>query len=219
MKKLCMLLFAAAMLLPACKKQVVQPTPAEALIQRLDSLREKGIMYGHQDDPFYGITWQWEKDRSDTYELTGDYPAVMGFELGGIEKGDAANLDSVPFDWMREEIIKHHERGGIITVSWHPRNPLNGRTAWIESDLKEYAEAIAAGVPADSLVDPRKTVASVLEGGEAHDLFMDWLDRVASFLGSCNDGEGNAIPMIFRPWHENTGSWFWWGEGNCTVEE
>lgn len=219
MKKLCLLLFAAAMLLPACKKQVVQPTPAEALIQRLDSLREKGIMYGHQDDPFYGITWQWEKDRSDTYELTGDYPAVMGFELGGIEKGDAANLDSVPFDWMREEIIKHHERGGIITVSWHPRNPLNGRTAWIESDLKEYAEAIAAGVPADSLVDPRKTVASVLEGGEAHDLFMDWLDRVASFLGSCNDGEGHAIPMIFRPWHENTGSWFWWGEGNCTAEE
>lgn len=27
------------------------------------------------------------------------------------------------------------------------------------------------------------------------------------------------IPIIFRPWHENTGSWFWWGKGSCTPQE
>lgn len=214
---------ATALAFTACThnaSQQVELTPAQALVQRLDTLRQHGYMYGHQDDPFYGITWQWDRNgRSDTKELVGDYPAVMGFELGGLEKGDAANLDSVPFDWMRDEIIAHHERGGIITISWHPRNPLNGRTAWIESDLKEYNEQLAQGIPADSLIDPKQTVASTLVGGEKHELFMDWLDRVATFIGSCKDAQGNAIPVIFRPWHENTGSWFWWGEGNCTAED
>ena len=226
MKRILLASLAAIGLLSACgsKESATpasdSPTPAEALYQRLDTLRQHGYMYGHQDDPFYGLTWQWDRNgRSDTKELVGDYPAVMGFELGGIEMGDKANLDSVPFDWMRDEIIAHHQRGGIITVSWHPRNPLNGRTAWIESDLKEYAAALEQGTPADSLIDPKHTVAATLEGGEVHDKFMTWLDRVATFLGSCKDAEGNAVPMIFRPWHENTGSWFWWGEGNCSADE
>jgi mannan endo-1,4-beta-mannosidase len=27
------------------------------------------------------------------------------------------------------------------------------------------------------------------------------------------------IPVLFRPWHEHSGSWFWWGEKLCTPEE
>lgn len=103
-----------------CCKQ----TPAARLIERLKTLSAKGIMYGHQDAPFYGLTWEWEDGRCDVKETCGDFPAVMGFELGGIEMGDAKNLDSVPFTRMREEIIAHHQRGGIVTISWHPRNPL-----------------------------------------------------------------------------------------------
>ena len=224
MKKTLMLAAIALATMASCSNNNPQPaveqTPAEALLVRMDTLRQHGYMYGHQDDPFYGITWEWERgDRSDTKELVGDYPAVMGFELGGIEMEDKANLDSVPFDWMREEIIKHHQRGGIVTISWHPRNPLNGKTAWIESDLKEYAEALAAGTPADSLIDPKHTVASIIEGGELHDKGMTWVKRVADFIGSLKTPEGEVVPVIFRPWHENTGNWFWWGEANCSAEQ
>ena len=31
--------------------------------------------------------------------------------------------------------------------------------------------------------------------------------------------EGVKIPVIFRPWHEHTGSWFWWGQNLCSAEE
>ena len=224
MKKNLLLAAIALATMASCSNNNPQPaveqTPAEALLVRMDTLRQHGYMYGHQDDPFYGITWEWERgDRSDTKELVGDYPAVMGFELGGIEMEDKANLDSVPFDWMREEIIKHHQRGGIVTISWHPRNPLNGRTAWIESDLKEYAEALAAGTPADSLIDPKQTVASIIEGGKLHEKGMAWVKRVADFIGSLKTPEGEVVPVIFRPWHENTGNWFWWGEANCSAEQ
>ena len=71
-----------------------QPMPREQLLHRLRVLQEQGCMFGHQDDPFYGIGWAYESNRSDVLETCGDYPAVMGFELGGIEMGDKKNLDS-----------------------------------------------------------------------------------------------------------------------------
>ena len=108
----------------ATKQSETQKTAAQQLLERLDSLCQKGIMYGHQDDPMYGLTWEYDKDSSDVKNVCGDYPAIMGFDLGGIEMGDEKNLDSVPFTRMREEIQNHYRRGGIITLSWHPRNPV-----------------------------------------------------------------------------------------------
>ena len=174
-------------------------TPATVLADRLSSIRQKGIMMGHQDDPFYGLSWEWEQGRSDVLETVGDYPAVMGFDLGGIEMGDSKNLDSVPFTRIHDELIAHHTRGGIVTLSWHPRNPLTGGTAWdVSSPL---------------------VVRSILPGGSQHSKFVLWMERVAAFLETLKTSDGTAVPIIFRPWHENNGSWFWWGQKNCSDEE
>lgn len=208
MKKLTYIL-AVAMALASChgtqlinetqtvKKHV--PTKAEQLYVRLAAIQKHGYMAGHQDDPFYGLTWAYEDGRSDMKETCGDYPAVMGFDLGGIEMGDAKNLDSVPFTLIREEAVKHVERGGIVTFSWHPRNPLTGGTAWdVTSD---------------------QVVKSVLTGGLQHEKFELWMQRVGDFLLTLKDKSGQPLPIIFRPWHENNGSWFWWGQKLCTDEE
>lgn len=223
MKKLILLLFALQLSLFTC--WAAPKTPAQQLLERLAKIQKKGYMYGHQDDPFYGITWEWETGRSDTYELVGDYPGVMGFDLGGIEKGDQKNLDSVPFTRIREEIINHHERGGIITLSWHLRNPLLGTTAWIENDIKAYNEAVEAlqKVGRSDLVgqldNPRHTVKAMIPGGKVHGEFRVWLKRLTDFITSLRDQKGNQIPVIFRPWHESSGGWFFWGDSNCSKEE
>lgn len=200
-------------------------SPRNQLLKRLSKIQTKGYMYGHQDDPFYGVTWEYEDGRSDTKDLVGDYPGIMGFDLGGIEVADAKNLDSVPFDIMRQEIIRQHERGGVITLSWHPRNPYIGTTAWIEKDLKLYDEALLyfqhiGRQPTEQLLpNPKHTVAAVLPNGEAHEVFMLWMSRVRDFMASLRDDKGQPIPFIFRPWHEYNGSWFWWGESNCSADE
>lgn len=204
MKRLLHLSVWALVALTACSKQPAstqQPSPAQSLLTRIDTLQQHGIMYGHQDDPFYGINWMWDRNgRSDTKELVGDYPAVMGFDLGGLEEeGHTANLDSVPFEWMRTEVIRHHERGGIVTFSWHPRNPLTGGTAWDVSDTA--------------------TVSSILPGGAQHEKFVGWMNKVTTFLSSLKDKDNNPIPFILRPWHEYNGSWFWWGQNICTDEQ
>mgnify|MGYP000149247297 FL=1 len=58
-------------------------------------------------------------------------------------------------------------------------------------------------------------MAAVLPGGARHGQFLEWLDRVASFLDSVVDGvSGESVPIVFRPFHEHTGDWFWWCTGS-----
>ena len=62
-----------------------EKTGREILLERLSLLKEKGYMFGHQDDAFYGLNWEWELDRSDILETVGDYPAIMGLILGELK--------------------------------------------------------------------------------------------------------------------------------------
>jgi hypothetical protein len=169
------------------------------LYHNLERILGKGVMLGHQDDLAYGFGWKYEAGRSDVKDVTGDYPAVMGFELGRIELDHPVNLDSVPFDKMRGFIQDAYRHGSVVTISWHLNNPLTGKTAWDPS--------------------PKETVASVLPGGEKNALYNSWLDKVAAFFQSLKGDKGEYIPVIFRPFHELNGSWFWWGGKNCTPDE
>jgi len=45
------------------------------------------------------------------------------------------------------------------------------------------------------------------------------MQRMSDFLATLKTEDGQKVPIIFRPWHENTGSWFWWGEKLCTADE
>lgn len=196
---------AALVLISCAEPKDAAPTSGDALVERLSGLIDEGkIMFGHQDDLMYGHSWKIEEDasefdRSDVKAVCGRYPAVYGMDLGGIEMGWEANLDKNDFDNMRASAVAHHERGGVVTFSWHPRNPLTGGDAWdVSSD---------------------QVVASILPGGEKHGYFMTWLEKAADFLESIKTADGETVPVIFRPWHEHTGSWFWWGQNLCTADQ
>ena len=170
-----------------------------ALYRNLLANQHRGLMFGHQDDLAYGIGWVYEEGRSDVKDACGDYPAVYGWELGHLELGDAYSLDSVHFDKIQNWIRKTYERGGVNTISWHLRNPLTGGSAWdTSSDM---------------------VVKSILPGGEKHELFKQYLDRLANFLNGLETADGTKIPVLFRPFHEHTGSWFWWGKKLCSIDD
>src|SRR5690348_6200595 len=83
------------------------------LYNNLKKLSQKGFMFGHQDDLAYGVNWRYENGRSDVKEVTGDYPAVYGWELGGLEANAEKNIDGVPFKKMRQFIKDGYDRGGV----------------------------------------------------------------------------------------------------------
>jgi len=168
------------------------------LYKNLTDLSTKAILFGHQDDLAYGVNWKYEAGRSDVKDVTDDYPAVYGWDLAGLEKKSDKNIDGVPFDKMRQYIIDGHSRGGVITLSWHLDNPQTGENAWDTSP---------------------KSLASALPGGKSHDKFKSWLDEGAKFISSLKDSKGKPIPILFRPFHELTGTWFWWCKNNASPEE
>jgi mannan endo-1,4-beta-mannosidase len=169
----------------------------QQLSSRLYKLMQHGVMFGHQDDMAYGVGWKYVHGRSDVRSVCGDGPAVYGWDLGHLELGNACNLDSVPFDSLRAYIRAVHEQGGINTISWHGNNPVTGGSAW----------------------DTSLAVTAILPGGGSYAAYTAWLDKLAAFMQSLKAANGTPIPVIFRPFHEHTGSWFWWGQHQCTATE
>lgn len=167
----------------------------KVLFQNLKFISERGFMFGHEDDLAYGVFWREEDGRSDVKDVVGDYPAVYGWDIGKkIRHGQ--NIDSVRFDKMLSWIREVYERGGVNTISWHMDNLITGGDSW----------------------DNTPSVKDILPGGIKHDIFVKELDDVAEFLIKCKSGK-TPVPIIFRPFHEHNGEWFWWGRNNCTEEE
>ncbi|TDQ06339.1 glycoside hydrolase family 26 protein [Pedobacter metabolipauper] len=169
------------------------------LYLNLQRYQGNGVLFGHQDDMAYGVGWKYEKDRSDIKDLAGQYPAVLGWDVAGLEKNNSRNLDGVPFDQMRDFIKKAYDLGAVNTFSWHMDNPLNGNTAWDTTSTV--------------------TVKSMLPGGAAHATYKTWLNSFAAYVKTLKGSDGKLIPILFRPFHEHTGSWFWWGKKESTPQE
>lgn len=170
----------------------------ENLYQNLILLQEKGFLFGHQDDLAYGVKWRYEEGRSDIKDVTGDYPALYGWDLGGIEHQKSNNIDGVPFKKMKNWIKEIYDRGGVSTISWHMDNPLTMKNSWDTTS---------------------GSLRSILPNGEKHQLYLSWLDQAAQFLGNIKGSDGKKIPILYRPFHELTGNWFWWCKNNATPEE
>lgn len=150
------------------------------------------IMFGHQDDLAYGVYWKDEPGRSDVKESSGSYPAVYGWDVSKL--GQPYNIDSVAFSRMLDWIKEGYKRGGIITISWHMDNPVTSGNSW----------------------DNTPAVDAILPGGEKHEFYKRRLDDFADFVKKMKVGL-SKIPIIFRPFHEHTGNWFWWGKGNVSA--
>ncbi|ANI90263.1 beta-mannosidase [Arachidicoccus ginsenosidimutans] len=169
------------------------------LYQNLKNSSLRGFLFGHQDDLAYGIHWKYQKDSSDVKSITGDYPGLFGCDLSGLESDHDKDIDGNPFSLVKSCVEWAYAKGGVITFSWHSPSPLgNGKTAWDTT---------------------HGTVESILPGGINHVLYQTWLDKVAAFLNSLKGAHGEAIPILYRPFHEFSGNWFWWCANTCSTAD
>ncbi|RYG24828.1 MAG: beta-mannosidase, partial [Chitinophagaceae bacterium] len=91
--------------------------------------------------------------------------------------------------------------GGITTVSWHFSNPASGGGFYWKDSVS---------VPAVRLIIP---------GGSHHTEYKQILKTIAGLANTVTGKDGTLAPMIFRPFHEFDGDWFWWGKSHCTPQE
>jgi mannan endo-1,4-beta-mannosidase len=171
------------------------------LYKRLDKIgrsisdSEQKVLIGQQNAFYEGRGWRLSnKDigkelRSDMKTSVGIHPAVVGFDFSEIGP------------WNEELVIwqikQIHERGGVITLSWHAPAFVKGR----------FGNNSSFDVSS-------RVVKHILPGGKAHKDFLKELNRMSSFFHRLKD-----VPIIFRPWHEHNFFWFWWGAPFCTKSQ
>lgn len=176
-------------------------TPAQHLRTRLENVVADGkYIFGHADDTAYGRNWEYEPGRSDVKEVAGDYPGLINWDLGWLELDSTANLDGVPFEYMAREIAAQDARGGINAISWHLNNPVTGGNAWDISNPRTIALLTTDGTPENARM-------------------IEMIGKTADFIGNLKDKDGNRIGVLWRPWHEHTGNWFFWGRAHSTPEQ
>jgi mannan endo-1,4-beta-mannosidase len=163
------------------------------LFQNLLILSGRHLMFGMHDVTGYGVGWSGDNDRSDVKSVCGDYPAVYCWDANRIP----AQNDLPGYEYR---VTSAFNRGGINSICWHQIDP-EGR-GFYASD-----------------VDNERIVETLLPGGEYHEFYKLKLYKLAKFMKSLRGSYGQSIPVIFRPYHEHDGGWFWWGAGHCTPQE
>lgn len=122
-----------------------------------------------------------------------DYEMDYIFENTGkypaIRGLDFMNSD---FDGVVERSIEWHEKGGIVTICWH--------TGVISSGYQESK---------DDNPDFSKLLT---EGTDEYNEMIESWDKAAVALQELRDA---GVPVLWRPFHEFDGGWFWWGKGGA----
>jgi len=172
----------------------------KALFKNLHKLSKKHSLFGHQHATEYGHGWVGDADRSDVKSVTGSHPAVIGVDFSGFSGRSPEAIQSAK-EALRKNVINTYNRGGVTTVAWHFSNPVSrGGFYWVDS----------VSLPA---------VKYIIPGGEAHEAYKNILRGVGEWAHSVRGADGKLAPVIFRPFHEFDGGWFWWGKPHTSREE
>ncbi|MHA6248228.1 glycoside hydrolase family 26 protein [Pontibacter sp. CAU 1760] len=199
-----LLSFCAALLLIGCApvKPIDSAATSEtkALYKNMGRLSDKHTLFGHQHATEYGHGWSGEDNRSDVKAVTGSHPAVIGVDFSGFS-GRSPEAIAQAKESVRKNVVDTYNRGGVTTAAWHFSNPVSGGGFyWV-----------------DSLSKP--AVRYLIPGGEAHAQYKEILNGIGEWAHSLQGADGNLAPIIFRPYHEFDGGWFWWGKPYATREE
>nr|WP_294788346.1 glycosyl hydrolase [uncultured Flavobacterium sp.] len=178
----------------------------QALFYNLKRLGKTKTAIGQQDA--FNSFYQNAGGDSDIKKNTGFDPALLGSDLMFITD---KNNNEQSNNWFYQQELKitsdvkaAYAKGIINTFSWHLREP-NKEDSFYAADMTADQKATA--------------FKSILPGGANHEWYKKKLDKVASVFSNLKGANGELIPIIFRPFHEFDGSWFWWGANFCTPDE
>ncbi len=173
--------------------------PAKRLMSFIvDNYGEK-IIAGQMD-----LSWREEVDMAGRVLAdTGKYPALMGYDFGNIRHdnwgGGGTRQTTEALEWGRG-LYNDIGTPGIVSFCWHWRVPVSG-TIYNGEDAF-YTKETVFRIPLDG--------SGAIDTGSAAytDVIKADLDLVAAELQRLEDA---GIPVLWRPLHEASGEWFWWG--------
>jgi mannan endo-1,4-beta-mannosidase len=166
---------------------------AKKLLGYLEETSGKGIITGQHTQTIPMEEIEYIKN------ITGKEPKLRGFELLAYspninyEDADEACLTEIyeNRDTLAEAMKWAVDTDGIVTFSFHWYSPIGGR------DKSFYAK--------NTDFNPEQIL---IEGTEERKAFYHDMGVIAELLIPFREAN---IPVLWRPFHESDGNWFWWG--------
>jgi mannan endo-1,4-beta-mannosidase len=171
---------------------------ARALLQFLHSISGRYTLTGQHNYPNV-------KSRNSEFaaRYIGRTPVIWGSDMGFAAAGDSDSYLARP-DIVREA-IQAHRRGEIVALCWHAIPPTSDEPGTFRPLPNADPNKLAS--VQGRLTDQQ--FKDILTPGT--DLYRHWceqVDVVAGFLKQLQDAH---VPVLWRPYHEMNGTWFWWG--------
>ncbi len=162
---------------------------AKRLMKYLTDIYGKQILSGQYcDQGMYGM------ERAAIWRTTGgEYPAVLGLDMIEYSPSRAANGSTSK---AIEYALEYWEAGGIVTFAWHWNVP-----------EKYLTDIWWRGFNTDAT---NISLAKIMNGEdeEGYELLLSDIDVIAGHLKRLQEAD---VPVLWRPLHEASGGWFWWG--------
>ena len=169
-----------------------------AVLQMLHDISGKYTLTGQHNYP---------NTRSRNSEFAAKYigktPAIFASDWGFAKAGDTDSYLARPD--IVQEAIRQYRRGSLVAICWHAVPPTADEPVTFRplpgSDPNRLA-SVQGRLTDDQFKD-------VLTPGTA--LYQHWcaqVDAIAVFLKQLQDAH---VPVLWRPYHEMNGDWFWWG--------
>ena len=117
------------------------------------------------------------------HEKTGHWPALIGVDYADFSRGSLTT--KVP----NQVAIEYWKQGGLVTVMAHMYNPANPKGG--------------------GLRDTGVILAELLEEGT--DTNRRWKEQLDLMAGGLQELKAAGVVVLWRPFHEMNGGWFWWG--------
>jgi len=130
------------------------------------------------------------------HSVTGKYPAIMMVDMMDYSPSRVrygTRGESV------EQAIEWHNMGGVVKFLWHWNAPKN----LIDSEERKWWSGFYTDATSFDLAK-----AMSKEDEEGYNLLISDIDAIAVQLKRLQDA---GIPVLWRPLHEASGGWFWWG--------
>ncbi|WP_339245151.1 glycosyl hydrolase [Paenibacillus sp. FSL F4-0243] len=172
---------------PAIPSNPSASEEAKQLLSNLVNLRGKGILSGQHD--------YLESPDELVHKLkntSGQNAVLHGYELGAINnqpEGTIAEQRQAVID----SAMEWHQEGGIVAMTFHQSLP---------GTSPEWSNV-------NRSLSQEKFNTYVTPGTAQYKSLISDLDEIAGYLGQLRDA---GVPVLWRPYHEMNGGWFWWGK-------
>lgn len=136
-------------------------------------------------------------------QYLGKTPVIWGSDFGFAAKGDTDSYLARPD--IVQEAIRQNRKGSIVALCWHAIPPTSDEPGTFQP--QPGADPNQLKSVQGKLLDSQ--FQEILTPGTP--LYNQWckqVDRIAGFLKQLEDAH---VPVLWRPYHEMNGDWFWWG--------